>query len=384
MRLCSIEYQEWPGQPQSWQIEHLDIFPRMLIVGRNASGKTRVLNVISSLSRVLSGIQPPVLSGNYCVTFDNNGEKYVYEVNQENGLVARELLTINGKEYLAREKDGSGEIFANQIGDEGMKIRFQVLPNAFAAFARVDAIQHPFLKPLNDWANSLRHYSFSTVMQSAFAVSIPIGVRPDDRDQNATVALYRTASGEFGNEFIDMMRSDLGLVDYAIESIELDAPKMFRFPSGTEPVALVAHEEGLTASVDQLSMSTGMFRVVAILTHINYAILRKAATSILIDDIGEGLDFDRSCRLIDLLREKAKKHDIQLIMTSNDKFVMNNVPLEEWTILHRVKQIVYPKNHINSTEAFEEFGFTGLSNFSFFELNSKEMVIESKSEDDNA
>ena len=89
----------------------------------------------------------------------------------------------------------------------------------------------------------------------------------------------------------------------------------------------------------------------------------------MIDDIGEGLDFERSCCLINVLREKAIKSAMQLILSTNDRFVMNQVPLEEWSVLQRDGSHVKVRNFENSRDIFEEFKFTGLSNFSFLEMD---------------
>ena len=48
---------------------------------------------------------------------------------------------------------------------------------------------------------------------------------------------------------------------------------------------------------------------------------------------------------------------------------MNAVPLEDWAVLHRKGGICKVYNYNNSREAFEEFKFTGLSNFDFFATN---------------
>ena len=56
-------------------------------------------------------------------------------------------------------------------------------------------------------------------------------------------------------------------------------------------------------------------------------------------------------------------------MATNDRFVMNQVPLEEWSVLLRSRTHVNVKNYNNSRDLFEEFKFTGLSNFSFLELD---------------
>ena len=78
------------------------------------------------------------------------------------------------------------------------------------------------------------------------------------------------------------------------------------------------------------------------------------------------MDYERSCELIDLLIEKAKKYSVQLLMTTNDRFVMNRVPLEMWTVLSRTGSIVKGYNVHNSAKKFEEFKFTGMSNFDLF------------------
>jgi len=56
-------------------------------------------------------------------------------------------------------------------------------------------------------------------------------------------------------------------------------------------------------------------------------------------------------------------------MSTNDRFVMNNVPLEEWCVLQRRGSVVRVLNYTNSKELFDEFKFTGLSNFDFLAMD---------------
>jgi len=102
------------------------------------------------------------------------------------------------------------------------------------------------------------------------------------------------------------------------------------------------------------------------LIQVTYNIMSGLPSTILIDDIGEGLDFERSTKLIGLLIELAKKNDdIQLIMSTNDRFVMNNVPLEYWQVIQRKGGECRIYNYRNSKEIFDEFAYTGLNNFDF-------------------
>lgn len=382
MILKSISYSENDQSLQPWKLEKLSFGRRMLIVGRNASGKSRSLNLTSGLARLLIGAQPVGINGNYVATFEHENKEYKYEMKYENSIVIKEKITINGNVYLDRNEDGTGDIFAEQINN-GMNIKFQIPQNVLASLARRDLLQHSFIEPLYLWANSLRYYRFGAIDQGSLAVFIS-GIQSsiDDKDQNAVVAIFKDGVKKFGDAFISSIINDLSEIDYNVENIELSSPLTIRFdPNGPQPVSLNVKEKDLNCLTDQLGMSTGMFRVLALLVHVNYAQFNGSASSVLIDDIGEGLDFDRSCRLIKHLREKSIKYGFQLVMTSNDKFVMNNVPLDEWTVLHRTGGTVHVRNNENSKEIFDDFKFTGLSNFSFFEMNAVQMNNDSSCEE---
>ena len=75
MRLESIEYIEHEGNPQEWSMKGLSLGAKNLIVGENASGKSRALNIIHGLARSLLGLQSPTQSGKYEACF-NHEQKY--------------------------------------------------------------------------------------------------------------------------------------------------------------------------------------------------------------------------------------------------------------------------------------------------------------------
>lgn len=369
MRLHSLQYSEHEDSPQRWVLEELSLGSRNLIVGKNSSGKSRTLNVISSLARNLAGLQPPGISANYDCQFRHNDQSYRYLLRYRDQQVISEILSIDGEVLLDRGEGGIGQIFAEQV-DGGKPLRFQTPTSEFAAVVRRDAIQHSFLEPLYRWALSLRHYHFGTQLgKDSITIINPNAPKVDDRDEGAVVGIFREAVKTFGDDFKNTLINDLALIDYHVTEIGVSTPVSVRFVSmGGEPVGLYVKEKDLPGITDQFGMSQGMFRVVSLLIQVNFFQFYKSASCILIDDIGEGLDFDRSCRLIDLLRSKSDSSGLQIIMSTNDRFVMNNVPLEEWSVLQRKGNHVQVKNYDNSREIFEEFKFTGLSNFSFFEL----------------
>lgn len=371
MHLESIKYSECVGTPQEWTLDAFSIGKKNLVVGKNASGKSRTLNVISSIGLQLAGMRAPSMSSNYECHFVHGADIYTYHLSMQDAQIASENLWVNEKQLIERGDRGEGSIFAEQI-ENGIQIRFQAPTSDLAAVVRRDSIQHPFLEPLYEWAASLRHYRFGTSLgKDNFAIIVPQGgAIVDERDGNAVVALFRKAQKEFDKQFTDAVVDDLIQLDYHVTEVGVGPPVSLRVSGAPgELIGLYVREKDLPGITDQHSMSQGMFRVLALLVHLNYFQLKKSATCVLIDDVGEGLDFDRSCRLIELLRTKADQSDIQLVLSTNDRFVMNQVPLEEWSVLQRIGCHVAVKNYSNSKKLFEEFRFTGLSNFSFLEMN---------------
>lgn len=372
MRLSNVKFVEWEGTPQEWRLDGLSFGEANLIVGKNASGKSRVLNIVSALAKCLAGINALPLSGNYDIEFILDGKIISYQLKYENQQVVEERFSIEGRVLLDRGIGGEGHIWAEAI-DGGKEIRFQTPTSELAAVARRDTIQHKFLEPLYSWGSSLRHYYFGTSMgKGNFAILGEKGNgKIDEWDPNAVVALYRQAEKEFPGDFSQTLVRDMQHLNYDVEDVGVGPLISIRIKSNLpgELVGLYIKEKDLPAVTDQFSMSQGMFRALSLLIQVNYSQMTGKSTCILIDDIGEGLDFDRSCRLIDLVRERTKASNIQLILSTNDRFVMNRVPLEEWSVLQREANHVRVMNYGNSKQIFEEFKFMGLSNFSFLEMD---------------
>lgn len=371
MRIKSFSFDECKGTSQEWSLGEFSLAQKTLLVGKNATGKSRTLNVIGGLAAYLAGLRRPIGTCNYHCRFEHEGEFLDYRLSLVDGQVTSEVLSREGMTLLDRSSGGEGEIFASEVSG-GVKIRFQAPTDQLAAVARRDSIQHPFLEALYVWGSSLRHYLFGTNMgRNVLAVIVPDAPKPDERDGNAVVGIFRQAQREFGEQFTRVVTEDLNTLGYQVDAIGCGAPISVKV-SGDLPgevVGLYVQEKDLEGITDQHGMSQGMFRVLSILVHLNYFSLKGAASTLLIDDVGEGLDFSRSCQLIDLLRRKSEINGVQLIISTNDRFVMNAVPLEEWAVLRRSGNRVSVLNYENSRDIFEEFKYTGLSNFSLLEFD---------------
>ncbi|MFA5834300.1 MAG: ATP-binding protein [Bacteroidota bacterium] len=373
MILQNFAYSEFnKTDPKYWELEDFKLNTINLIVGNNASGKTRTLNVIKSLTNVLLNSRIPYKTGTYKTHFSNHKTIINYNLVLNDGIVQNEELIIDGEKLIERISDGSGTIKSM----ENHQIqKFKIPTNELVALRR-DDIQYPYLNLLFDWASQLRHFRFATENEKQRYVALVDSnkSRPEDfnlKEADKSIEVFRRGKKNYSDEFINNIISDFRMIGYNVDNVDLGPLESIQVesPIPSKVVGLHVKESDRSGITDQNAMSDGMFRALSMLIHFNYYQLEKKKGTVLIDDIGEGLDFDRSTKLIKLLIEKSKKIGIQLIMSTNDKFVMNNTPLEFWQITHRDGGIVTMYNKQNSEKIFDEFRFTGLNNFDFFTTN---------------
>jgi energy-coupling factor transporter ATP-binding protein EcfA2 len=368
MYLKSIEYREFEGEPKQWRLEEFSLGDINLLVGKNSTGKSRTLNVISGLGNLVSqDVKLRYLSGDYKVTFDKNEKPITFSLKYENRKVIEEKLVIGNKVVLDRGKSGKGSIWLEKNQDY---MDFQAPETVLACVNRRDEVQHPFFKDLNDWGEGQRHYRFGGSMGGEYLA--PIAKEKEDaalnlKDTNLVVQIFDKGRERFPN-FVEDIRHDMEMVGFDIDSIEIGVPtsllpdkSLFMLPKG-----LIVKESDLPAPTEQGEVSQGMFRALSLIIQLNYSQMASIPSCILIDDIGEGLDYDRSTALIKLVIEKAKVSFVQLIMSTNDRFVMNNVPLKYWCVTQRLANTCKIHNYKNAKEKFDDFELTGLSNFDFF------------------
>lgn len=364
----AVDYSQFKGEPNEWILEGLTLGPINLVVGKNASGKTRVLNIIAGLGKLLSGeSKMEYLSGSYDVTFSQGKESLKYILEYKAKKITREIFERDGVRFLDRGEGGVGSILAEKIGKH---IEFQTPENELAAVARRDSIQHPFFEPLYAWGNSIHRYDFGTSLgrDHMAVLSKNKQIEVDPKDPSRVVGIYRKGAQDFGDTFKQAIIKDMSAIGYALEDIAVRAPHSLIVPPGVpgELVGISVKETTLRDYTDQTDISQGMFRALSIIIQLNYSELALKPSCILIDDIGEGLDFERSSSLIELLMNKAKQKSVQLVMATNDRFIMNKVSLDTWTVLRRESGKVKVHNYSNSKAIFDEFKFTGMNNFDFF------------------
>ena len=371
MILKEFKFTRFKGEKNEWSIEGkpdgsgivqpLTLENINLIVGLNASGKSRTVDAIRRIADLVSGeIKLSYLNAMgfgtelYSVKFEEEKEITEYFLEVIDGKIIQETLQVDSQVKLNRK---NGKLYYES---ERKDLDFQIDDDILAVTKR-DRKQHPFFEKIYQWGKNLNHFKFGGQLgQDNLRKYAQDDSQITLKGENNIAEIFVIAKNKFDG-FEKTILKEMREVSYNIEELKVfDNKVVNQFYSH-----IYAKEEDVTDFVHQVDLSQGMFRTLSLIIQLNYSLLSKESSCILIDDIGEGLDFERSKALIDLIIKKVENSNVQLIMTTNDRFTMNKVPLKYWSVIERVpkKSIFY--NYRNSKEIFDDFKFTGLNNFDF-------------------
>ena len=368
MYLRKLTFKENEGKKIEWLIDDVHLGKINLIVGQNSSGKTRTLNAVSEMVDLLKGgVNIPKLHGKYKASFIKDDEEVLLEFEYDNSAILTEILVWKGEKVLERRADGSGWIIY-MGGKEKIALDFGIATNQLACFAKRDKLQHPFLEDIHNWAMNMRRFNFSGNMgKNNYTLK---GVFDEDEvdlsDTGGSLVPELYLALEKFEDFKGQLVSDMNDIGYQLEDAGITQFSDKNRRTQQDRFAVYTTEAGLEKQVTQNDMSQGMFRAFSVIVRMNRYMHEGRTGCIIIDDIGEGLDFSRAKLLVNLLVKKAESSGIQLIMSTNDSFIMNTVNIESWAVLQRNGNKISLYNYENSKEIFEEFKFTGLNNFDFY------------------
>jgi len=354
MKLVKLDYSELTESQTDnpWELKGVSFADFNLILGKNSVGKSRSVRVIVGLANIIA-LRSPLTDGTWHVEFINEetgkSVKIIYELEIVSKKVTREKILVDGN--LKLNRNGDTKIFSANTGDF---VKIEPPDDKLVLHIRRDKIEYNFFEYLIDWAMSVRGYEFSDVRPGDITI---------EKDITTLVRLNTVpqVTEKLDPSTIKTIISEFNSIGYEIEDIEVN--KLTAAPIDVK--ILEIKEKGLKHLVKQIFLSQGMFRALALLIILNYLIEKKETTTILVDDLCEGMDYERATNFAKLIFNKMHTANIQFIATSNDSFLMNVVDIKYWNILKRENTIVQAYNYENSKDIFEEFKSTSLNNFDF-------------------
>lgn len=340
MKLLSFRYKE-----SGWELQELaPLKHQTLLVARNAAGKTRTIKAIVNVAYFLQ--MKEVLMGSR--TFeaelifssqDSRSGNFQYALKINDGVIERESLIVNDEVYIDRSKD------------EAMYLSTKINPpkDRLVVQVRRDQELYPDIEKLMSWAEGVTYVSTSHIN--------PLTIIGDGKfiGPYSFSELVEALSISDKESVISRAR----LLGYDIEDLKTFEP--------IQNIHMVQiKERDIEGEMVDMRLSSGMIRVLYLLCLVAVIQHNNNISMLLIDDLGEGLDYRRAIDLGEIIFNDCKEHCLQLIASSNDAFLLDVIDLDNWQILRRNKCVISAINKSNSAGLFHKFQLTGLSNFDLF------------------
>jgi ABC-type Na+ transport system ATPase subunit NatA len=348
MKLVKLTYID-----PSWQLSSLELDSLNLIVAKNSIGKSRTLSTIDLLIKMITQKRNLNWGSRWTIEFINfQHQKILFEFAtkfKDEGIVTHEKISIDGTKVLSRNNDTGSVILKNYLTKENDTI--YPPSNKLTLHINRDVRKYPYLEDIVNWAEQSYGFKFGNISPYA---------KLNEQEYDLLTAvedipnLYRALTKESKENVIKQFNE----VGYNISNISIQ--------DKIEYVIIYVKETGIEKALPHYKLSQGMFRTLSMIIYLEYLISRKRPSLIIIDDLCEGLDYERAKKLGMLIFDKCQGSEVQVIVTSNDSFLMDIVDTKYWNILKRTGKVVTAINNKNHQELFRKFRFTGLSNFDFF------------------
>ena len=332
MTVHSFEYDEYV-----WKLDTIYLDKLNLIVGKNAVGKSKTLNSMVQVARFIKGDISGILDHSCRIVFkDDDDKELVYSYKGNPSEISSESMIYDNRIIISRDSEHA------QIKEEPVNPP----TNKLVIQSQRDTNKYPEFELVMSWAEHTRGFSFSDLSSSKPYII------PSMFSEKIDFSELFMKLDEEKKKFVKDKMCELGYKVTKIAPLKIDKFNL-----------VTLQEEGVSVPLFSPSMSNGMLRVFYIFTYIAYIAGADGAKTFLVDDMGEGLDYSRSAKLSKIMFDYCEEHGIQLIVTSNDNFLMNAIDLNFWIILQRTKGHVSAMCNKTHQEMFQKFRKMGLNNF---------------------
>jgi energy-coupling factor transporter ATP-binding protein EcfA2 len=352
MRIKSFSFES-----EDWVLQKIDLQEVNLLVGKNGTGKSKTLSHLGYFS-LIEHFFENIFYHKYLKRVSKWDIEWITESNTTFRYTLKiDFQFISAFEIIEEELLRNESIVFSRKGEEICKI-YSEISNSFEEFtppsdklgilSRRDTKSFPYIEEIINWSKNSRKLSFSEISQES----------NDYYDFNPEKESFPLIFSKLNTLEQKNVTHNFQKIGFSISEIIYQVVRNQHY--------LLIRENGLKNDIYIDDLSQGMLRALNLLIYVEYLISKNKTATLLIDDLGEGLDYVRATALGKMLFQLCKENNIQLVATSNDSFLMDVIDIDYWNVLERNGKVVSAINIINNPKLFEDFRYTGLSNFDFF------------------
>jgi len=338
MQLTNYKYVDSDQAHQSgWKYESVSLEKVNLLVGDTASGKSKFLNTIFNLARLVA--RGEFYAGKWKLSFNHAGSNYTYALTSrtESGIarIISEKLTLHGEE--------NDTVIIARMNDE-CEYNGAPMPKL-----EKDKSLITILKENDDVAQI--YSAFTLVMKRNFDGDI---LHISRQHHAIDGDIDQTFKGDDGLEQLFLMSPPINvkmfLLDKYFPDIFTEVKELFKecfsfvqdiqitdlrdtgrlvTTSANVPVFLIK-EKGLPNGILYSNISSGMLKVLILITDM---LTLPEGASYLIDEYENSLGMSAINFFPTLLEEASD--DQQFIITSHHPYIINRMPVSNWIVFKR-------------------------------------------------
>jgi len=337
---------EFSHKAGDWKINNLVLGDVNLIVGENAVGKSRTIDAIGQFAGFISKrgfLYSRINRKNYWWSakfLTSEGSILEYEISIVDKKITKEVLIVDGLKLVDRVGERA-TIFSLK-----KDISIEIYPplEELVVNVRRDINEYMEFEKINDWSLLSVIFYFLTYDNKVYDSFFVDQFESLNEDQRFKVI---TICNNIGFKISEIFSQKIGSQNSNLKF-------------------LVFKEQGIQNDIFYSDLSRGMGRTISLIITLESQIetTKFAIPALIIDDLGEGLDYQKATNLGKYVFDRCKESGIQLITASNDNFLLDVIDLDYWNILRREGSKVTAINKTTHPKVFEDFTFTGLSNFS--------------------
>lgn len=342
-----------------WKIEGLCFSQFTMITGLNTAGKSRTCNVIRNTIKKFAKPMKTLQLGRHDIQF-RTSEATTYrstlDIIQDNSLKAvikeEQLYEVKPNHMMLFNRE---KIYDYRKPVEGAYDDYSPPDDSLTFHSRRDKLSYPYLEEIIA-ASSKFHFLDIGDSQVLIAMARMTSEQlPLEIMSALTPQLFKQFVTEKEKE--KKIIEEINEMGFPVEDILLKGVIV-----GNEQLPMIFFKEkGVNTPYALTETSTGMAKIVFIILCLN---LIEEGSCVLMDNVGDGLDYKRSQELLRIIEEKSKS--MQIIVSTNNENLLNQTNILNWNILLRNGSSVQAFNYNNSKDKLLKFVDSGLSNYEYF------------------
>ncbi len=368
-----LEYYYRDVEEPGWDFEKLEFGRLNLFVGDTATGKTRLLNTIFNLGRLVAARE--FHSGHWEIKFEASGVVYSWHLETRRSKDRRSGLVV--EDQLSRQQDDSVEPIVER-DEETFSFQGNRLPKLTPSEVSITLLrEEDAIRPIHRGFASIqrRRFFHDALLKVSIAQPLPSTLIEAIENQKDLEKLFRAGLGLSANLFllkeffpltykqvVEQYRSIFPFVQET-RIRELSQVKPNIATTANVPLFQI-RERGSQTWIALTELSSGMQKVLLILTDL--VILPESGVYI-IDEYENSLGINAINFFPEFLLDLEK--EVQFFITSHHPYIINEIPPSHWYVFHREGMQVLIRHGQELAERFDRSkheAFIQLINDPFF------------------